>query len=72
VSLSSKMDVYSALRTLKEAERTCITLFYMEDMSMDKIADVTGYPLGTVKSHLSRGREKMTTYLKNNGYEDRR
>ncbi|MFA6873677.1 MAG: sigma-70 family RNA polymerase sigma factor [Bacteroidales bacterium] len=71
VSLSSKMDVYCALKTLKEAERMCITLFYMEDMSIDKIADVTGYPMGTVKSHLSRGREKMTTYLKNNGYDER-
>jgi RNA polymerase sigma-70 factor (ECF subfamily) len=71
-SLSSKMDVYNALRTLKDAERTCITLFYMEDMTIDKIAHVTGFPQGTVKSHLSRGKEKMTAYLKNNGYEDRR
>src|SRR5574344_374982 len=69
-SLSSKMDVYSALKVLKEAERTCVTLFYMEDMSIDKIASVKGFPAGTVKSHLSRGREKMTTYLKNNGYDD--
>jgi RNA polymerase sigma-70 factor (ECF subfamily) len=62
------MDVYAAMKVLKEEERTCITLFYMEDMTLDKIVAVTGYPLGTVKSHLSRGKEKMVKYLKRNGY----
>lgn len=64
-----KMDIYQALQTLKEAERTCITLFYMEDITIDKIAQITGMPTGTVKSHLKRGKEKMATYLKQNGYE---
>ena len=36
----------------------------MEDQSIEKIADITGYPTGTVKSHLSRAKEKMATYLK--------
>ena len=44
------MDIYRALNMLKETERTCITLFYMEDQSIEKIADITGYPTGTVKS----------------------
>ncbi|MDR0939163.1 MAG: sigma-70 family RNA polymerase sigma factor [Mediterranea sp.] len=66
--LGRQMDVYRSLQTLKEAERTCITLFYMEDVSIDKIAIITGMPAGTVKSHLSRGKEKLATYLKQNGY----
>lgn len=41
----------------------------MEDQSIEKIADITGYPTGTVKSHLSRAKEKMATYLKQNGYD---
>ena len=56
------MDIYRALATLKEMERTCITLFYMEDQSIEKIAGITGCPAGTVKSHLSRAKEKMATY----------
>ena len=44
------MDIYRALNMLKETERTCITLFYMEDQSIEKIADITGYPTGTVKA----------------------
>lgn len=67
--IGTEMDIYRALAQLKEAERTCITLFYMEDLPIDKIADVTGMPTGTIKSHLSRGKEKMTHFLKQNGYE---
>ena len=57
------------LATLKEMERTCITLFYMEDQSIEKIAGITGCPAGTVKSHLSRAKDKMASYLKQNGYD---
>ena len=68
-NVGQKMDVYQSLKTLKDVERTCITLFYMEDLSIDKIAGITGIPAGTVKSHLSRGKDKLATYLKQNGYD---
>jgi RNA polymerase sigma-70 factor (ECF subfamily) len=71
-NVGRNMDVYRALAQLKEMERNCITLFYMEDMTIEKIALVTGCPAGTVKSHLSRGKEKMVAYLKQNGYGDER
>ena len=58
------MDIYHALATLREMERTCITLFYLEDQSIEKIAGITGCPAGTVKSHLSRAKDKMASYLK--------
>ena len=67
--IGRQMDIYRALNMLKETERTCITLFYMEDQSIEKIADFTGYPTGTLKIHLSRAKEKMATYLKQNGYD---
>lgn len=65
-----RMDLYQALARLREVERTCITLYYMEDQSIEKIAAVTGCPSGTVKSHLARAKEKMAKYLKENGYDD--
>ncbi|CDB11749.1 rNA polymerase sigma factor [Bacteroides sp. CAG:633] len=64
-----KTDLHRALATLKDIERTCITLFYLEDQSIEKIAGITGCPTGTVKSHLSRAKEKMAKYLKQNGYD---
>ena len=41
----------------------------MEDLTIAKIASVTGLPEGTVKSHLSRGKAKLSNYLKQHGYE---
>lgn len=71
-NVGRQMDIYNALKHLKEMERTCVTLFYMEDVSIDKIAGITGCPTGTVKSHLSRGKEKLARYLKQNGYDGER
>lgn len=67
--VGQKMDIYRGLSQLKEAERTCITLYYMEDLAIDKISTITGFPSGTIKSHLSRGKEKLANFLKNNGYD---
>ena len=64
-----KMDLYDALDILTPTERLCITLQLMEGQPIDKIADITGLAEGTVKSHLFRGKGKLTTYLKQNGYD---
>ena len=64
-----QMDLYHALSQLKEVERTCITLQLVDGHPIDKISDITGLPQNTVKSHLKRGKEKLTDYLKANGYD---
>ena len=51
VNIGQNMDVYQALKKLKEAERTCLTLFYMDDVSIDKSSLITVCPAGTVNSH---------------------
>ena len=67
-----KMDLMEALKILTGHERTCVTLQLMDGQSIDKIAEITGLASGTVKSHLSRGKNKLATYLKQNGYERRK
>ena len=64
-----KMDLMKALQILGENERTCITLQLMDGLSIDKGAEVTGMAQGTIKSHLSRGKQKLASYLKQNGYD---
>lgn len=64
-----QMDFARALGVLKGNERTAMLLFYMEDMAVEKIAKVMNCPAGTVKSHLSRGKEKLSAYLKHSGYD---
>lgn len=64
-----RMDIMNALRVLNENERTCITLQLMDGFSIDNIAEVTGMAQGTIKSNLSRGKMKLASYLKQNGYD---
>ena len=64
-----KMDIYTALALLKPDERTCITLQLIDGYPIEQISKITGIPDNTVKSHLRRGKEKMTIYLKENGYD---
>ena len=66
---SLKMDLYAALALLKPDERTCITLQLIDGYDIAGIAKITGLKEGTVKSHLSRGKEKLATYLRQNGYD---
>ena len=66
-----KMDLYAALALLKPDERTCITLQLIDGYDIAGIAKITGLKDGTVKSHLSRGKEKLANYLRQNGYDGR-
>lgn len=57
------MDLDSALATLSPAERLCVVLSYQDGMSHPEIAEFTGLPLGTVKSHIRRGAERLQELL---------
>lgn len=69
VDYELKADIYRALSLLKDEERTCITLQLIDGESIDHIAEITSLPPNTVKSHLRRGKERLATYLKQNGYD---
>ncbi|MDR3188858.1 MAG: sigma-70 family RNA polymerase sigma factor [Prevotellaceae bacterium] len=64
-----RMDFVRAMAALKGDEKTATQLFYMEDFSVKKIAQVMSCPEGTVKSLLFRGKEKLSVYFKNSGYD---
>ena len=63
-----QLDLQQALAILSPAERSCITLQLMEGQPIDKISEVTEMAEGTVKSHLSRGKQKLAMFLRKNGY----
>jgi RNA polymerase sigma-70 factor (ECF subfamily) len=48
---------------VNEQERTCLTLAYAAGMSHPEIVTVTGFALGTVKSHITRGKRKLQNWL---------
>ena len=52
------------MRQVSAEERACLTLAYAAGMSHAEIVEVTGLALGTVKSHIFRGRQKLQQWLK--------
>ena len=63
-----QLDLQQALSILSPAERSCITLQLMEGQPIDKISEITEMAEGTMKSHLSRGKQKLAMFLRKNGY----
>jgi RNA polymerase sigma-70 factor (sigma-E family) len=51
--------LWQALLELPERQRTAIVLRYYEDLSEAQTADVMGCPVGTVKSLVSRGMDRL-------------
>ena len=49
-------------------ERACLTLAYATGMTHPEIVEITGLPLGTVKTHIARGRQKLQHWLKDNDH----
>ena len=62
-SVAERLDLDSALATLPPDVRLCITLAYAERMSHREICEATGLPLGTVKSHITRGAARLRRLL---------
>ncbi|MCQ2468921.1 MAG: sigma-70 family RNA polymerase sigma factor [Ruminococcus sp.] len=57
-----------AVAKLPEKYRTVIHLFYYEELSVKEIAKITGNTEGTVKSQLTRGREKLRQIMEEEQY----
>lgn len=56
-------DVLAALDTLTPALRETIVLVVMQGMAYQEAADILGVPLGTIKSRVSVGLERLKAYL---------
>lgn len=65
----ASLDIQTALAILREEERACVTLQLVDGYRIEEIAQMLMMPVNTVKSHLRRGKEKLTDYLKRNGYD---
>ncbi len=56
-------ELGALLKQLPEHYRTVINLFYFADLGYQEIADLLNLPLGTVKSHLHRGIQRLRRVL---------
>ncbi len=57
------VDLDEALKGLSEAERLCVSLCHGAGLTHAEIAEATNTPLGTVKSHVKRGLDKLRARL---------
>ena len=53
-----------ALQRLNAAERTVLVLYHQEDLSYQQIAEALRLPIGTVRTHLHRGRNRLRNALR--------
>lgn len=62
-SADLKHDLALALRHLSQDEQTVLHLSYQQGLSHGEVATILDWPLGTIKTHLARGKEKLRQHL---------
>ena len=67
VGADARIDLDDALKALSDPERICVTLCYGVGLSHAEAALALNAPLGTVKSHVKRGLDKLRSRLSPDG-----
>jgi RNA polymerase sigma-70 factor (ECF subfamily) len=60
------------LQHLSDVERTVLVLYHQEERSYEQIADALKLPMGTVRTHLHRGRKKLREGIQQQQTTERR
>lgn len=58
-----RMDLERAMATLPDAERAALVQCYHNDLTHEEAAYVLGCPVGTVKTHVLRGKQRLKALL---------
>lgn len=67
IDLESRRAVQDAVAALPDPYREVVALRFFADLSLAEVADATGRPLNTVKTHLRRGLERLRPALGDDG-----
>lgn len=59
-------ELEQAILQLKDEQRICIELFYLQEKSYKEVADLTGFSLLNVKSHIQNGKRNLKILLERN------
>ena len=67
-AIQAEILTLKLMSMISAEERACLTLAFAAGMSHSEIYVITNLPLGTVKSHIQRGRKRLQTWLENNDH----
>ena len=67
-SVDAEILVQRLMGFVSPEERACLTLAYAAGMSHPEIGKITDLPLGTVKSHIQRGKHKLQRWLQDHDH----
>jgi RNA polymerase sigma factor (sigma-70 family) len=56
-----------ALDVLDDEQKNCVSLFYLQEKSYKEVADITGFSMNQVKSHIQNGKRNLKNYLISQG-----
>jgi RNA polymerase sigma factor (sigma-70 family) len=62
-NLFQKMQ--EAIKQLNPEQQQCVNLFYLEKKSYAEVAEITGYSMSQVKSHLQNGKRNLKLLMAN-------
>lgn len=62
-SLDARRDLEAAMARLSQPQQWALRLSLEEELTQEEVAEVMGIPLGTVKTHLLRGKKALRTHL---------
>ena len=59
----AQRDLEAAMQTLSAGQQLALRLCFEDGFSHEEAATIMGIPLGTVKTHINRGKQKLQTLL---------
>ncbi len=59
----ARLDLERAFALLRDEERAALALAYGQDLTHEEAAAILGWPLGTLKTHVARGKERLRAAL---------
>ena len=61
--VGARLDLEKAMQALSPIQRLCVSLCFGADLTHAEVAEALNVPLGTVKSHVKRGLDKLRAQL---------
>ncbi len=56
-------SLYEGIEHLKEEQKMCVELFYMQNKSYEEVSEITGYTMMQVKSYIQNGKRNLKIFL---------